>query len=324
MNYSLNQLYKEVGVSKQAVHQYAVRQDVFNEQTMQLLEEAEELRSEHPGCGVEKMYYTLKPNFIGRDKFIELFMDLGFRLKRKKNYHRTTTGSKVYYPNIIKGMLLHSPSQVWQSDITYIKVNEKFYYAVFIIDVYIKKIVGYHVSDSLRAEANVSALKMALKQHAAPQIRHSDKSSQYIYKPYVALLQAKQTQISMGETALDNAYAERINLTIKSEYLDFWHPNNLNQLKTMVKKAVNHYNNKRIHNAIERKTPAQFEKEVVNLPLQSRPKAIIYTDGSNNNIMEVASSHLPLYTEQNLLAHNCPIIIKKTKNNFLTKTVNSI
>ena len=51
-----------------------------------LLVEAEELRKEHPGCGVEKMYRTLKPDFIGRDRFIDVFMDLGFRLKTKKNY----------------------------------------------------------------------------------------------------------------------------------------------------------------------------------------------------------------------------------------------
>ncbi|MCD8528432.1 MAG: hypothetical protein LRY27_00250 [Chitinophagales bacterium] len=38
----------------------------------------------------------------------------------------------------------------------------------------------------------------------------------------------------------------------------------------MVTKAVKHYNHNRIHNAIERKTLAQFEKEIVNLPLQSR------------------------------------------------------
>ena len=47
--------------------------------------EAEELRAEHPGCGVEKMYDTLLPDFIGRDRFVDIFMDLGFRVKYPKN-----------------------------------------------------------------------------------------------------------------------------------------------------------------------------------------------------------------------------------------------
>lgn len=322
MNYSLNQLYQVAGVSKQAVHSYTKRQAIFDQQVMQLVAEAELLRREHPGCGVEKMYYTLNPDFIGRDRFIELFMDLGFRLKRKKNYHRTTIGSKIYFPNLIQGMLLHSPHQLWQSDITYIRVGEKFYYAVFIIDVYTKKIVGYQVSDSLRAEANVQALRMAFKTHSAPQIHHSDKGGQYIYKKYVDMLESNDTMISMGETAMDNAYAERINLTIKSEYLDFWQPQSFSELKRLVSKAVKHYNTKRLHNAIERNTPVEFEKEMVNLPLHKRPKAIIYTDGYPKNEGGIEPPFV--FGTKDLQALNCPIIFNNLKNNLITKTVNNI
>ncbi|NJW55663.1 IS3 family transposase, partial [Salinimicrobium sp. CDJ15-91] len=101
---------------------------------MKLMSEADDIRRDHPGCGVEKMYYTLKPDFIGRDRFVETFMQLGYRLKRKKNYRRTTIAGKIYYPNKIKGIEINAPSVVWQSDITYYKVGDKFYYAVFIID----------------------------------------------------------------------------------------------------------------------------------------------------------------------------------------------
>ncbi|WP_046759411.1 hypothetical protein, partial [Kordia jejudonensis] len=89
MSYSLNNLYKTIGISKQAVSQYQKRQDIFDIKLLQLITEADELREEHPGCGVEKMYYSLAPNFIGRDRFVETMMELGYRLKRKKNYKRT-------------------------------------------------------------------------------------------------------------------------------------------------------------------------------------------------------------------------------------------
>ena len=72
----MNQLYKVVGVSKQAVQQYAKRQLMFDQKVSNLLLEAQDLRRVHPGCGVEKMYNTLKPDFIGRDRFIDLFMEL--------------------------------------------------------------------------------------------------------------------------------------------------------------------------------------------------------------------------------------------------------
>lgn len=217
----MNKLYTAVGISKQAVHQYDARQKVFDKKVIQLILEAEELREDHPGCGVEKMYYTLQPNFIGRDRFIELMMELGYRLKRKKNYRRTTIASKVYHPNLIKGMIIDRPSMVWQSDITYIPIGNKHYYAVFIIDVYTKKIVGYQVSDHMRANANVQALKMALKENDAPEIHHSDRGSQYTYKGYIELLKKNGVKLSMALSAQDNAYAERINRTIKEEYLDY-------------------------------------------------------------------------------------------------------
>lgn len=110
MNYPMNQLYKVVGISKQAVSQHSKRQDVFNNKVLDLMAEAEDLRKEHPGCGVEKMYNVLRPDFIGRDRFVELFMDLGFRLKRKKNYRRTTYASNIFYPNLIKGLKVNKPS----------------------------------------------------------------------------------------------------------------------------------------------------------------------------------------------------------------------
>lgn len=72
----MNKLYKEVGLSKQAVLQYEVRQKVFDKKVERMILEADELREDHLGCGVEKMYYTLEPDFIGRDRFIELMMEL--------------------------------------------------------------------------------------------------------------------------------------------------------------------------------------------------------------------------------------------------------
>ena len=73
----MNAVYREVGISKQAVAQYERRQQVLNNRTVELLAEADELSEEHPGCGVRKMYNTLKPDFIGRDRFIEMMMELG-------------------------------------------------------------------------------------------------------------------------------------------------------------------------------------------------------------------------------------------------------
>lgn len=278
----MNQLYQTIGISKQAVYQYAKRQVVFDSQISQLVLEADDLRADHPGCGVEKMYDILNPDFIGRDRFIETMMSLGYRLKKVKNYKRTTISGKKYYPNLIKGFEVNAPNMVWQSDITYLPLNGKHYYAVFIIDVYTKKIVGYRVSDNMRAQANLKALQMGLKDNQAPIIHHSDRGSQYTYGQYIDLLKANKTKISMALSGLDNAYAERINRTIKEEYLSYWQPKTFYQLKRCVKKAVINYNQKRVHKHLPKMSPNIFEDYWKELTPENRPIITIFNNEINN------------------------------------------
>ena len=277
-DFSMNQLYQTIGIIKQAVYQYAKRQAVFDDSISRVVCEADTLRRDFPGCGVEKMYDILKPNFIGRDRFIETMMSLGYRLKTKKNFRKTTIASKIYYPNLIKGMRVKAASTIWQSDITYIPINGKHYYAVFIIDVYTKKIVGYSLSDHMRATANMKALKMALKEHPAPKIHHSDRGAQYIYKKYIELLESNGCEISMALSAQDNAYAERINRTIKRDYIDYWKIKTYGQLKKRMKQAVENYNNVRTHNNINKKSPVEFEKNFSLMASHQRKTITIFNN----------------------------------------------
>jgi putative transposase len=190
-------------------------------------------------------------------------MSLGYRLKRTKNYRVTTRRGPWYYPNLIEGLKVNRGSEVWQSDITYIRVGDRFYYAVFIIDVYTKKVVGYSVSDHMRSTANIRALKMALRDHDPPKIHHSDRGSQYIHEGYINHLKKLGVKLSMGKIAQENAYAERINGTIKNEFLKHWKPQSFDQLKTMIKKAVNYYNQVRPHDSLDKKSPENFIKQLL-------------------------------------------------------------
>jgi putative transposase len=306
----MRDIYKIAEMSKQGFHQQEQRDQLFNERLSRLIIEVDELRQEHPGCGVEKMYDTLLPGWIGRDRFVNIFLQLGYRVKSIKNYTRTTFPSCYKYPNLIEGLLLWDKNQLWQSDITYFRVGANYCYIVFIIDAYTKQILGYQASNHLRAEANMLALKMAIKncgKNVKGLIHHSDRGSQYGEKAYTKFLEDSGCHISMGLIAQENAYAERINGTIKNEYLDYWIINDLQTLKKMLARAVNHYNNKRIHRSLpKRSTPNGFEKDILTLYSQKRPTEIVYAEG-NLKIKE-ASSLLDLLPEKTLWYHVCPII----------------
>ena len=130
-------------VSRQAVQKHYKQQQVYAEKLSGLITEVDILREEHPGCGVEKMYYTLRPDWLGRDKFISIFMELGYRVQTKKNYQRTTVPVHSKYKNLIQGMMLQDRNIVWQTDITYFLIGDQYYYLVFIIDVYTKVLQGF-------------------------------------------------------------------------------------------------------------------------------------------------------------------------------------
>lgn len=302
-----------IGVSKQAVQQSRKRQEDFDRELEELVKLTDLIKADHPGCGVEKLYYTLRPRFIGRDKFCEIFLYLGYGVKPVKNYMKTTVRGSMYYPNLIMGMSVVRPFQVIQSDITYFGLGQEHYYLVFIIDVYTRLIVGYAVSDNLRAVANVEALEMALAIMEFDDwdlIHHSDKGAQYSSTIYTGKLKDCKIHISMGDIATDNAYAERVNGIIKNEYLKKWEIRDFSDLKKKVEKAVNHYNNKRKHRAFKMAySPMEFYKNLVNLTAQERPTVTIYTEGRKNFFG--ASSPEEVCPREEPLAHNCPMEINE-------------
>ncbi len=271
ITYALNDLYRAAGLSKQAVHQARHRYERLQKQLGPLLEAMDALRAEHPGCGLEKAYYTLKPAFLGRDRFIGLLQSLGYGRGRRPRRPRTTWAGIYRFPNLIEGQRFTGPGQLWQSDITYIDLGKRFAYVVFLIDVYTKVIVGHQVSDHLQARANLQALRMALRRWSAPGIHHSDRGSQYGSRPYLAELSDHGVSVSMCRCGPENAYAERVNGTIKNEYLCYWRPGDLGTLKGAVARAVAHYNGHRLHNHLGRRTPLGFLASYEALPAGERP-----------------------------------------------------
>lgn len=307
---SMNSVYQICGVSKQAVYKHNNRTEADHYRLNELIIQVDEIRSIHPGCGLEKLYDSLQPDWLGRDKFIAEFMNLGYRVRKIKNYKRTTIPSVIYYPNLIEGLLVWNKNRVWQTDITYYEINGTFFYLVFIIDIYTKVIRGYQVSNHMRAVANIEALRMALREakEVAGLIHHSDRGSQFINNDYRELLKKKGIHMSMGLIAQDNAYAERVNGIIKNEYLRYKGIDSFIRLKHEVKIAVDHYNTKRIHRHLPGKqTPRQFENELINLSTQNRPKVIVYAEG--NSKIRTASSRSNFNPETEPQDHVCPMVI---------------
>ena len=114
-------------------------------------------------------------------------------LIRQRKRKAITTDSRHWmrkYSNLVKGLAITRPEQVWVSDITYIRLTHQWGYLSLITDAYSRKIMGYSFRQDLAAEGCIEALKMALNNRIYNQsiIHHSDRGSQYCSHNYVDLL----------------------------------------------------------------------------------------------------------------------------------------
>jgi transposase InsO family protein len=226
---------------------------------------------------------------VGRDIFEQIGFANGFKLKPKRNKVKTTWGQRVeVFPNLIEGMTLTGVNQVWQSDIFYQKVENEEYYGVTIEDVYSRKLLALHMSKSLGAQENVRALKKAFNARRGQNLRncilHSDRGSQYISQAHKELVRSKAMRMSMCKMPQENAYVERIQGTIKNQYLSEFKLTKAN-IRGIALKVIKWYNEENPHESLATKTPTAFENYVENIPENQRPKEVIfsgYSDLSTN------------------------------------------
>jgi len=265
----MNELYRNIGTTKQNIHQRFNHELALAEEKAQLILVMRQIRADHPGLGARTMYDMIMPLVMGRDRFIGFYKQNGFNLKTVKNYRKTTDSTGViHFPNLIIDFELTGINQIWVSDITYFELNRRFYYLTFIMDLFSRKIKGYSASKSLRTiDTTIPALKMALKQLQPAQIPilHSDGGGQYYCKEFLELTKHRLRN-SMCESVYENAHAERVNGTIKNDYLVHYAPDNFNQLKKMLDKIVRMYNRHRPHHSLNGLTPEQFEQLHKNYP----------------------------------------------------------
>lgn len=263
---SLSRCCQLFGISRQAIYQSANRAQKRSKEIVIILSLVRSIRMEMPRLGARKLYYLLKEDFrrlnlkIGRDAFFKILRSGNMLVKPRKSYTKTTNSKHWLkkYPNLLKQVEVNQAEQVFVSDITYIKTQNRTCYLSLVTDAYSRKIMGYKVSNNLSAESVVKALKMAAKQKKTPiqVIHHSDRGLQYCSDTYQKVLRSNNMIASMtdGYDCYQNALAERMNGILKQEFL-IEKCKDQDQLRKMVEQSVWIYNNRRPHLSLDYKTP---------------------------------------------------------------------
>lgn len=262
------------GYSKQAYYQSINRRETKAFDEYLIVELIRQKRTIWKKGSGRNLFSSLQGDFalhgisIGRDKFFELLRGNGLLVRRKSRRARTTNSYHHYhrFPNLIEGCSPDGPNQVWVSDITFVWCRKEhgFLYLFLITDMYSRKVMGYAVGQTLEASWAVQALQMAIDQTAGSLeklIHHSDRGVQYCCGDYIELLTLHKIQPSMTQNSdpLENPVAERINLTLKDEFMDNYKEGYPNKAQALQEIPVNieFYNQIRPHSSVERLTPDQ-------------------------------------------------------------------
>jgi len=220
--------------------------------------------------GVRKLWRTLRRegSATGRDRVGRLMAALGLAGVSRAKSIRTTKPAPVggRPADLVERVFsAPAPNRLWVADLTYVWTIAGFCYTAFIVDAFSRRIVGWRVAASLRAELALDALEMAIWARGddlAGLVHHSDRGVQYLAIRYTERLADAGAVNSVGSRgdSYDNALAESVNALYKAELIRqrrSWRTVADVELATAA--WVDWWNQRRLHGACGDIPPAEFE-----------------------------------------------------------------
>ncbi len=233
-----------------------------------------EFRTSNETYGSPRMTAELNEDGIavGRHRVARLMRDNGLKALQKRRFKKATDSDHKgpVAANVLdQDFAAVGPNEKWGVDISYVWTAEGWLYLAIVLDLYSRRIIGWAVSDRLKKDLALNALRRAIAIRRPPKgvIHHSDRGSQYCSDDYQKLLAAYGFIVSMSGkgNCYDNAMVETVFKTLKAELV--WR----NAFKTRIaaETAIGRYidafyNPIRRHSALGFKSPIQFES----LPLK--------------------------------------------------------
>jgi putative transposase len=169
------------------------------------------------------------------------------------------------YVNLAARLELSGIDQLWVADLTYIRLREQFVYLAVILDAFSRRVVGWALDQSLGASLAIAALRRALqlRRPAPGLVHHSDRGIQYACREYVSVLEEHGIVPSMSRPGnpYDNGKCESFIRTLKQEEIYTREYRDRADLETHVGHFLEqYYNRRRLHSALNYRSPAQFEQ----------------------------------------------------------------
>lgn len=208
-----------------------------------LQNEIEIIIADFPGYGYRWVTRALsrKGIKVNHKKVLRVMRDHGLLSQVRKAFKVATTDcnhSYRIYPNLLPGLKLNGPNQVWVANLTYIRILTGFIYLAVVMDLYSRKVIGWALSSSLQSDLFLEALQMAIEERKSGPccVHHSDRGVQYACDDYILKFQQNGLVISMSRKGnpYDNAFMESLMKTLKYDEVHLWNYDTIEDVKTRI------------------------------------------------------------------------------------------
>ncbi len=230
-------------------------------------------RNSRETYGAPRIHFELRTLGVrcGRKRVARLMREDGLfgcggRRRKVRTTLRSQTERTPPAPDLAKrNFTPEAPNNLWVADITYVRTWEGWLYLAFVLDTYSRKVVGWSMTNNLRTELVLDALKMAIY-NRRPQpglIHHSDRGSQYTSVEFGSRLKEAGLSPSMGSVAdaYDNSMAESFVSTLKRELIHRHSWPSRQMVQTAIFEYIEgFYNTRRRHSALGNLSPSTYEE----------------------------------------------------------------
>ena len=155
-------------------------------------------------------------------------------------------------------------NQVWAGDVTYLRTGEGWMYLAIVMDLYSRRIVGWHIDKRMTTDLVSKAMIKAYNIRQPPKglVFHSDRGSQYTSKHYRKLLANYGIRAIMGDVGAcwDNAVVERFFGSLKHDWLLKVPQPTREHMRDDVAAYMRYYNLERLHTANGDISPVEYEQ----------------------------------------------------------------
>ena len=258
-------------VSRSGFYAWASRppspRDIDDDQLAQEIEAIWE--ASRRSYGSPRVWRRLRRNGfrVARKRVARIMAERGWRGRHGRRRVRTTVVDPAARPApdlVDRDFTAARPGELLVGDITYVRTWQGWLYLATVIDVYSRRVVGWSIAEHMRASLVVDALHAAAGCYPSLEgaVFHSDRGAQYTSSAFRAACEELGVRQSMGRTGIcwDNALAESFFATFKTEliYTQSW-PTKAKTRLAITEWIEAHYNQRRMHSAIDYHTPVEYE-----------------------------------------------------------------